>query len=272
MIKNFKLLALGLALAAWMAPCLGKGTLEGPIRIKSKSLGYPLQYWIYLPKDAPKGLPELYVTDGAGYLGAGEMIDALDDAIDDGDIVPIAAIFVDTRDPEDLTEDRRNSQFMCNVEYAKFFVGELMPEVSRRWTGGDVDTHRGLMGVSFGGINAACFGIMLPGVFQVLIMHSPAGADHLDVVNNLYRERPRHSSAIFLSHGGPEDNAMAAERFVQTLQEKGYPLRVVRNDGGHNWDNWAPLVPESLRAFAGTSEEDEIVGKEEDADDEQPEE
>jgi S-formylglutathione hydrolase FrmB len=65
---------------------------------------------------------------------------------------------------------------------------------------------------------------------------------------------------------------MAAERFVQTLQEKGYPLRVVRNDGGHNWDNWAPLVPESLRAFAGTREEDEIVGEDEDANDEQPEE
>ena len=112
------------------------------------------------------------------------------------------------------------------------------------------------MGVSFGGINAACFGIMLPDVFQVLIMHSPASAKHLDVVNDLYQERPRHSSSIFLSHGGAEDNAAAAERFVQTLQEKGYPIRVVRTDGGHDWDNWAPLIPESLRAFAGTREED----------------
>jgi enterochelin esterase-like enzyme len=100
--------------------------------------------------------------------------------------------------------------------------------------------------------------MMMPGVFQVLILHSPASAEHLDVVNNLYREKPAHSSAFFVSHGSEVDNAAAAERFVATLREKGYPVRLVANDGGHDWDNWAPLIDDSLRAFAGTHEEDEI--------------
>lgn len=251
-------LLLGLVLLAWLSPCLGKGTLEGPIRISSAALGYDLQYWIYLPDDGGESLPELYVTDGAGYLGMADMKKVLDKEIEEKNIVPIAVIFVDSRDPDDLTENRRNSQFMCNVDYAKFFVGELMPQVSARWTKGDQSTRRGLMGVSFGGINAACFGIMLPDVFQVLIMQSPASAEHLDVVNKLYQERPTHSSAILLSHGGASDNAAGAERFVQTLEEKGYPVRVIRNDGIHNWDNWTPLIDDSLRAFAGTREKDEI--------------
>jgi enterochelin esterase-like enzyme len=257
-MQKHGLLSLTLMLALWTGPCLGGGTLEGPVRIHSAVLGYDLQYWIYLPENAVKPIPELYVTDGQGYLGAGDMVKVLDREIKKGNIVPIAAIFLDSRDPDYPEENRRNSQFMCNTRYAKFFVGELMPQVSSRWTGGDSSTRRGLMGVSFGGINAACFGMMMPGVFQVLIMHSPASDEHLEVVNNLYREKPPHSSAFFVSHGDKSDNAAATEQFVQTLQEKDYPVRLIRNDGGHDWDNWAPLIDDGLRAFAGTREEDEI--------------
>ncbi len=247
-----------LLLVLWLGPCLGDGKLEGPVRIHSSVLGYDLQYWVYLPENAVKPLPELYITDGQSYLGSGNMVKVLDREIEEGTIVPIAAIFIDSRDPDYQEETRRNSQFMCNVNFGKFFIGELMPQVSSIWTGADSSTRRGLMGVSFGGINAACFGMMMPGVFQVLILHSPASAEHLDVVNNLYREKPAHSSAFFVSHGSEVDNAAAAERFVATLREKGYPVRLVTNDGGHDWDNWAPLIDDSLRAFAGTHEEDEI--------------
>jgi enterochelin esterase-like enzyme len=114
------------------------------------------------------------------------------------------------------------------------------------------------MGVSFGAINTACFGLIIPDVFNVLIMHSPGSDKHLDVVNDLYKARPVRDSAFFVSHGGAADNAAAARRFVETLREKGYPVRHISNDGGHDWDNWGPLIDDSLRAFAGTKEEDQI--------------
>ncbi len=236
----------------------GSGKLHGPIRITSSVLGYDLQYWVYLPEKVRKPLPELYVTDGQVYLGSGEMVELLDSEIEKGRIAPIAVIFVDSRNPDDFEEARRNNEFMCKVDYGKFFLGELMPQVSANWTGADVSTHRGLMGVSFGAINAACFGMMMPGVFQVLIMQSPASDKHVEVINDLYQEKPLHSSAIFISHGGPGDNSAAGRKFAQTLQEKGYPVRYVTNDGGHDWDNWRPLLDDSLRAFAGLREEDEI--------------
>jgi enterochelin esterase-like enzyme len=245
-------------LVLWLNPCYGKGTLEGPIRIHSKVLGYDLQYWVYLPEDAAKPFPELYVTDGQVYLGSGEMAKVLDREIKEGNIVPVSAIFLDSRDPDFPEENRRHRQFMCNADFARFFVGELMPEVAKKWTGADSSTWRGLMGVSFGGINTACFGIMVPDVFQVLIMQSPASTEHLDVINDLYKQKPQHSSAFLVSHGGASDNEAAARRFVQTLEEKGYPVRHISNDGGHDWDNWAPLIDDSLRAFAGTREEDQI--------------
>jgi len=258
MMRYLFALPLVVALAFCPASARSDGSLEGPVRISSRILGYDLQYWIYLPENYNKPLPELYVTDGQAYLAAGGMKDLLDEEIASGRILPIAAIFVDSRDPDYQEETRRGREFMCNVNYAKFFVGELMPDVSRRWTGADPATHRGIMGVSFGAINAACFAMMLPGVFQVVIMQSPGSDEHLDVIDGLYRERPRNSSAIFISHGGAQDNEAAALRFVQTLEQKGYPLRHVSTDGGHDWDSWIPLLDDSLRAFAGTSEEDAI--------------
>lgn len=258
MIKRLSILLLGLLLSLWSFQAFSGGKLKGPIRITSAKMGYDLQYWIYMPEKARKPLPELYVTDGQIYLQKGDMVELLDREIENGNIAPIAVIFVDSRDPDYLHETRRNNEFMCKVDYAKFFVGELMPEVSRRWTDAGPSTHRGLMGVSFGAINSACFGIMMPGVFQVLIMHSPASDKHVAVVEGLYKERPRHPSAIFLSHGGPEDNAEANKRFVQTLDDKDYPLRYVTTNGGHDWNNWRPLLDDSLRAFAGLRAEDEI--------------
>jgi enterochelin esterase-like enzyme len=252
------LFSMGLLMGLWLSAAQAGGKLEGPIRISSEELGYDLQYWIYLPEDARKPIPELYVTDGQVYLGSGRMAELLDKEIEDGRIAPIAAIFVDSRDPDYPEETRRNREFMCKTDYAKFYISELMPEISRKWTGGNPETHRGIMGVSFGGINAACFGMLMPGVFQVLIMQSPASDKHLDVINELYRERDRNPSSIFISHGGPQDNESAARRFVATLNEKGYPVRHVQNNGGHDWENWRPLLDDSLRAFAGLRAKDEI--------------
>ena len=236
------------------------GVLHGPELISSKPLGYDLQYWIYMPEGFERGLPELYVTDGAGYLAEGRMVEELDREISAGRIAPVAVVFVDSRDPHEPSNDRRHEQFMCNADYARFFVGELMPRISTRWTHGDKSTRRGLMGVSFGAINAACFGVMLPGVFQVLALHSPGGPEHIDVIDRLYRERPQHDSAFFVSHGGSRDNEKEVESLVATLEELGYRVRHVATEGKHEWRYWRPLIDDALQAFVGTAPGDRVDG------------
>lgn len=258
-MANSKLVSLLVLMTMALAgPSHGAGTLHGPIRIASGILGYDLQYWVYLPGIVEQPLPELYLTDGQGYLTAGDMVRILDDEIAAGSIAPVAAIFVDSRDPDQLSNDRRNQQFMCNADYGKFFLGELIPEISARWTNAGTSTRRGLSGISFGAINAACFGLMIPGVFQVLIMQSPASGKHVDAVRQLYEDQPRQPSAIFISHGGRLDNAAAANRFIRTLEQKGYPLRIVKNHGRHDWNNWRPLIDDSLRAFVGLKDGDRV--------------
>lgn len=244
------LVPLTLLLSSFANTALGEGTLKGPYRIDSRALGYELQYWVYLPEDAAKPLPELYVTDGQAFLGAGKLVDVLDSELDQGNIEPFAVILVDSRDPDFTELSRRNREFMCNVDYAKFYVGELMPEVSRLWTDAGPETPRGMMGVSFGAINSACFGMMLPGVFKTLVMLSPGSDKHIGVIDELYRERPPNASAFFVSNGGPDDNQEAAEQFVQTLREKGYSVQHVATEGSHEWDDWRPLLDDGLQAFS----------------------
>jgi len=254
-------LALAALAVVTAVPCAGSGSLEGPVRLFSDALGYELQYWIYLPEGGGRGTPELYFTDGQDFLGAGGMVEILDRDIAGGRIAPLSAIFVDSRDPDEPGQNRRNEQYLCNADYARFFLTELMPAVSAIWTGADAGTRRGLAGVSFGAINAACFGVLMPGVFDVLILHSPGSDRHIEVVRELYADRPRQPSAFFISHGGRRDNANAAEGFAETLERKGYPVRRLANDGRHDWAAWRPLLAEGLRAFAGLEAGDRVDGE-----------
>ena len=254
------IIALGLLALAVALPGAAGGTLEGPVRVSSKALGYELQYWVYLPEGGGRGVPELYFTDGQGFLGPGEMVAVLDREIASGRVAPLAAIFVDSRDPDEPGQNRRNEEFMCNADYARFFLQELMPAVSAIWTSADAGTRRGLAGVSFGAINAACFGVLMPGVFDVLILHSPGSERHIEVVRELYAGRERQPSAFFISHGGRRDNARAAERFAETLERKGYPVRRLADDGLHDWAAWRPLLAEGLRAFAGREPGERVDG------------
>ena len=84
-----------------------KGTLSENIRITSDVLGYDLQYRVYLPDttkiQSNKKLPTLYITDGESYAKKGRMVSALDQGIASGEIKPVIAIFVDARDPDNLT-------------------------------------------------------------------------------------------------------------------------------------------------------------------------
>lgn len=250
-LRNF------LALLLLLCPALASaaGVIHGPVRLDSEVLGYVLQFWVYEPEGGARGRAELYLTDGQAFLQAGSMAELLDREIAAGRIEPVTVVFLDSRDPDDPALNRRNKQFMCNADFGHFFLRELLPAVSDGWTAAGPGTRRGLAGVSFGAINAACMGVMLPGVFQVLIMHSPGSDAHVDTVRELYEQREQLSSAFFISHGGRRDNARATRRFAEVLEEKGYRVRRLATEGGHDWASWRPLLDDGLRAFAGLSED-----------------
>jgi len=241
----------GIALAAAVTNAAA-GTLTDGIRIESKVLGYALQYRVYVPDGTPgQALPTLYVTDGAWYLEQGRMKAVLDEMIAAGRIEPVIAVFVDARDPDRLETNRRNKQLICKLDYASFFSTELVPRIDATYPTRRSPVSRTILGLSFGGLNAACFGLSIPHVFSNLAMQSPASGEMLRIVADEYRRNERLPLRMFLSVGTRNDNTDDGRRFRRVLEDKGYPLTYFEVSQGHNWNNWGPLLPELLATFYG---------------------
>jgi enterochelin esterase-like enzyme len=232
------------------------GVLGDNQRISSAQLGYDLQYRIYWPAStsADDKLPSLYVTDGQSYLEKGDIKAALDRAISTGLIKPVLVVFLDSRNPDNLEENRRTVQFMCSIKFAAFFADELVPTISRDQPVSLLRDDRVILGLSFGGLNSACFGLMLPNLFAGVAMQSPASGDHLDIVRELYEKMEALPLKMFLSVGTKNDNLAGAKRFRRVLESKGYDLTYTTVRKGHDWQNWGPLLDDVLVTFFSSQE------------------
>jgi len=228
------------------------GSLSPDIRISSDALGYELQYRVYVPEgvESAENLPVLFITDGPGYIKQGRVPKVLDRLINSAMIDPIIAVFVDSRDPDDLKVNRRNQEFFCNADYLRFYTDELIPVIEQAYPVRQERESRAILGVSFGGLNAACFGLLGYETFSGIGMHSPANHP----VKNLlpaYEQAPRLPLRIFLSTGSPNDNSTANRRFRRVLKNKGYDMKYVQTKAGHDWDNWRLLIDDVLLYFYG---------------------
>lgn len=232
---------------------LSHGAVSDNIRIHSEVLAYDLHYRIYRPDNiSPESqLPTVYVTDGEWYLTELNMPLVLDKLIQQGEISALQVVFIDSRNPDDLKHSRRNQQFMCNKDYALFFVSELIPKIETT-TSHQITNQRLILGLSFGAINAACFGLMLPEVFPNIAMLSPFGNEKVAVISDIYAKQVPLPLKIFLSVGSVNDSASSVRKFRKILLNKGYELTYKEVNFGHDFDNWRSLIDDVLLTFFST--------------------
>ncbi|MBO6504780.1 MAG: esterase family protein [Kordiimonadaceae bacterium] len=242
-------------LIGWCAGLFsGAAALDGELshnqRISSSHLGYDLQYRVYTPEGVENlaNLPTLYLTDGQGYISSGQMPRVLDKEIKAGRVRPMVAVFVDPRDPDNLRNNRRNYQFFCNQDYLKFFVTELVPRISDDYPVSYSKQDRAVMGLSFGGLNAACFGLMAPSVFGAIGMQSPA-IHPVPILRELYEKEDTRDIRIFFSLGKIRDNTEVGRDLKRILEMKGYDMHYVEVNASHTWRNWRPLLDDALQYF-----------------------
>lgn len=246
-MKNLCLLAVMLLAKIAMA----NGELSDNIRIESDALAYDLQYRVYLPEGVRRSakLPVLYITDGQWYISRGKLPDLLDAEIANGNIDPLIVVFVDSRNPDNLEENRRNRQFFCNQSYVDFFTSELVNKIDADYPSNPDREGRVILGLSFGGRNSACFGLMAHQSFAGIAMQSPANTDMVDDLRYEYMLQDRLPLKIFLSVGTKNDNTQAGRQFMETLKFQEYDLTYREVDEGHDWDNWGPLLDDVLYTF-----------------------
>jgi len=227
-----------------------KGNLSENKIIRSKFLGYDLQYRVYTPPgyESLKDLPVIFLTDGQWYISEGTMPVIMDKLIEKGTIKPVIAIFVDNRDPNNLKDNRRNAQFLGNDKYVTFYQKELVPFIDEEYKTSKKQINRAIMGLSFGGLNATYFGAKASDTFYMLGIQSPA-LHPVAEIYQLYKNQDKLPLKIFLSTGSSNDTEVHARKLKKTLEEKGYEFRYVEVDEGHNWRNWKPLIDDILIYF-----------------------
>ncbi|AIY66772.1 alpha/beta hydrolase [Pseudoalteromonas piratica] len=234
-----------------VSPVILANTLSTNQLISSPSLGYDLQYRVHVPAnlEQSKKYKTLYVVDGQSFLFNGKLHKVITSNISNNNIEPIISVFIDSRDPHNLQLNRRNEQFMCNPKYATFFINELLPQIQRDYPSSKKREDNVIMGVSFGGLNAACFGLMIDDYFGGLAMFSPANTEMLKVIRKSYNKAKPQPARVFISFGTKNDNILAGRRFKESLEKLNFDVHYFENNEGHNWKNWLPLLDDMLSVF-----------------------
>lgn len=225
------------------------GTLSAPIAMDSANLGYRVNYQVYTPAgyEALAGLPALYVTDAHEYTDTrmGSLPIVLDNLVADGKIEPLLAVFIDPRDPE-TGRNRRESEFLDNPAYTAFLARELVPSIDNAYKTDPAPEKRAILGISYGGVNAASCGWAYPDVFGLVGMQSPAFAGDRTVYEH-YRSADWLPLRFFLSTGYPWD--VDARTMKGILEDKGCELMYMEVPEGHSWGQWRSQFDDLLVYF-----------------------
>ncbi len=174
-----------------------------------------------------------YFTDGKKLLDY-DFLDTLLVVEERLQIEPAHWIFISTIDPT-TGIDHRNEYFFCNPDYLQFIDSIVIPAVEERLDVSSKPSDRSLIGLSFGGLNAAYFSASSQS-FQNFALLSPVTYPCPTVERKiLFSENA--DLRVWLSTGRND-----AERYVETLaaayRGKDFEIEILETDGGHDFANW----------------------------------
>lgn len=189
-----------------------------------ENLGYTVQYKVYTPYNYEDlhNLPVVYVTDGHEYADdrLGGMLIVLDNLIHSVAIEPVVAVFIDPRNPANLSENRRMDEYRANIKYANFVADELAQHIDNTYKTDTTASRRTILGTSLGGWNAAYFGMMRPDKFGLIGIHSPA----FDAaIQQAYANSEKLPLKVFMSTGLIFDTKTRRSKCVLRWSRKDIP-------------------------------------------------
>jgi enterochelin esterase family protein len=232
------------------------GQLSEPLVIRTRALGYDVQYQVYTPAgyETLQDLPVVYATDGQDYAhpDMGALPAVLDNLIVGGVIRPVMAVFIDMRDP--LTGgNRRETLLVANDRFQQFLVDELVPAIDQAYRTQAAPDGRVILGTSLGGLHAAYSGLHHSDVFGMAAIYSPYFRAWPAVMAG-YTRAERLPLKVFMMQGTYDFDVENTRQLHNALQEKGYPVLFLETADGHFWGNWRGVMDDMLRFFFGTWE------------------
>jgi len=228
------------------------GTLNRDVLFNSKILGYQIMYTIYLPAgyEGMGKLPSVYVTDGYEYLlpQLGNMTTVLDNLIAEKKIKPIAAIFIDQREPVNRSNNKRMQELDMNKSYLDFFVSELIPHIEKKYPLIPDPSQRAIMGTSMGGLAATYFGFARPDVFGMVGIQSPSFWTKPQIYQ-LCSNPANPKMKVSMTSGRINDTSKESRKMKDILAASSCEYHYREVNEGHSWGNWRNLIDDILIDF-----------------------
>jgi hypothetical protein len=169
--------------------------------------------------------------------------------IDDGTLRPTLAVFIDPRDPNNLGNNRRISEYNMNAQFAGFVAGELVPAIDAAFRTKAAPDDRVILGTSMGGLNSAYFGATRSDVFHKIAIQSPAFSFNPSIYA-LYDQPPQAPLDLFMTAGTINDGS-GGTTMNGILDENGYDYAFTQANEGHSWGNWRGQLATMLTALVG---------------------
>jgi enterochelin esterase-like enzyme len=249
-------------------PDTPKGNLTR-LKIKSAILNEERDYGVYTPagfdpKGRPYGLLVLFDGEDSGN-GVDNAIPSpviLDNLIAKQKIPPLVLLLVNF-----VSQPWRSRDLTCSRPFNDFLAKELLGEVRRNYNISTDPARIIVGGKSFGGLAAACAGLMHPEAFGNILSMSGSywyvpewqkGTLYLSGtgwVIQEYAKRPKLRLRFYMEVGRFESaaNQLATNRHLRdVLQLKGYPVTYSEFDGGHDSLCWRGSLANGLIALSGT--------------------
>ncbi|WP_422858874.1 alpha/beta hydrolase [Flagellimonas sp. S174] len=229
MKKNFFLVFAFIGLAGYAQ----KYTDTDTISVKSNILDEDITVITYNANISINNTPFIYITDGQKMIENGTLstIKSLGQA---GKTKEAMYIFISTIDQK-TQEDRRDTYFFCNEDYVRFFEEELVPRVEGSMNRKIVPAQRSLVGISFGGLNAAYFSGKTD-LFGNYALLSPITYPCQDFMKGIAFSENKDLRILLTSGTNDAENYMAP--LLNMYKGKGYEVESFTTEGAHDFGNW----------------------------------
>ncbi|MFC1619797.1 alpha/beta hydrolase [Candidatus Neomarinimicrobiota bacterium] len=208
----------------------------------------PRTLQVYLPPDygeSQQRYPVMYFHDGSGWLAAGYAANTLDYLIHHGQIRPIMAVFVDSRN---RLEEYQQDVYLEDQSFSAHFADDLVPFIDANYRTSTSRTDRAIAGLSLGGAAALTFLLAESDVFGKCAAYSPAIFDMATA--DLYREKKAPGAQVYLDAGTYEDGLYQSVReLADIMWAKGYEGHFYPWHEGHYWSSWQAHLDIALKYF-----------------------
>lgn len=247
---------------AWSLSQNAPGGHIEQLRVESDAFAQVREERVYVPAGYDTGLryPLLIVHDGDDFVDYASLTTCLDNLIAMGDIPPLVAALVQTRE--------RMEEYPRGRRHARYVVLELLPALEASYSITGHAHERVLLGASLGAVASLATAFRFPGIFGGLFLAS--GSFVLDerilegrrhpvflrvarLVKALRRAPTLPATRAYVSTGELEGLASENRALADFLGERGVEVRFDLAWDGHHWHNWRDRLRDGLMWAFGAS-------------------